>query len=158
VEIRHVALLPFTPCSEYLHHGHQLQEARRELSLKLVDNRRALKNIEQTRKVASEPITDIAVLRSLRRQSGQLRTTEKYLSILNTGHSEFDIRRGSGLVDCYPGAWEFVLPIFLYHQAGRLANSAQTPAPVSSDPPVILNRRRACGEASSLRAEPANVA
>jgi glucose/arabinose dehydrogenase len=50
---------------EYFHHRHQLQEARRELSAELEDNRRrAAKNIEQVHKVQAELDNDMALLRA----------------------------------------------------------------------------------------------
>jgi hypothetical protein len=49
---------------EYVHHRHQLQEARRELSKEADDNRRIVEfNIESTRKASLALDSDIAILR-----------------------------------------------------------------------------------------------
>src|SRR5579864_5734946 len=49
---------------EYIHHRHQLQEARRELLKEVDDNRRIVEfNIESTRKAALALEADIAILR-----------------------------------------------------------------------------------------------
>jgi hypothetical protein len=50
---------------EYVHHRHQLQEARRELSKEVDDNQRIVEfNIESTRKASLELESDIAILRA----------------------------------------------------------------------------------------------
>jgi len=50
---------------EYIHHRHQLQEARRELLKEVDENRRIVEfNIESTRKAASALDADIAILRA----------------------------------------------------------------------------------------------
>jgi hypothetical protein len=50
---------------EYVHHRHQLQEARRELSKEVDDNRRIVEfNIESTRKASLALDADIAILRA----------------------------------------------------------------------------------------------
>jgi hypothetical protein len=49
---------------EYVHHRHQLQEARRELSKEVADNRRIVEfNIESTRKASLALDSDVAILR-----------------------------------------------------------------------------------------------
>ena len=51
---------------EYLHHRHQLQEARRELSKEVDDNQRTIElNIESTRKASLALDADIVMLRAL---------------------------------------------------------------------------------------------
>src|SRR5580704_4948634 len=50
---------------EYIHHRHQLQEARRELLKEVDENRRIVEfNIESTRKAALALDSDIAILRA----------------------------------------------------------------------------------------------
>jgi len=52
---------------EYVHHRHQLQDARLELSKEVAENRRIIEfNIESTRKASLELDTDISILRAQR--------------------------------------------------------------------------------------------
>jgi hypothetical protein len=61
---------------EYVHHRHQLQDARRELSKEVDDNRRIVDfNIESTRKASLALASDIAILRE--QQSSRSPVTKK---------------------------------------------------------------------------------
>ena len=59
--------------AEYFHHGHQLQEARRELRGETEDNRRQLsKNLEATRTIAAQLDANMVSLRATQGSSAKI--------------------------------------------------------------------------------------
>ena len=57
----------------YFHHRHQLQEARRELTAELEDNRRVLaKNLDAVRKMTAELDANMALLHAVQTSPGPI--------------------------------------------------------------------------------------